>query len=121
MSHMCAGGFFHYNKDSTTYRVARDAATLFQDEYDNPLIKVLYLSKKEINDSDVLVQVTRRVTAVMTWHHWHVVSRRAMVVTRRVRSGSEAPARCPKIVNIIVPLRDSHGSRSGPREPKEGP
>jgi hypothetical protein len=35
---MCAGGLFHYNKDSTTYGVARDAAPLFQDEDNNPLI-----------------------------------------------------------------------------------
>ncbi len=41
---MCAGGLFqmfHYNKDSTTYGVARDALTLFQDEDDNPLINEL--------------------------------------------------------------------------------
>jgi hypothetical protein len=36
---MCAGGLFHYNKDSTTYGVARDVAPLFQDEENNPLIK----------------------------------------------------------------------------------
>jgi hypothetical protein len=32
---------FHYNNDSTTYGVARDAVPLFQDEDDNPLINEL--------------------------------------------------------------------------------
>jgi hypothetical protein len=35
---MGAGELFHYNKDSPTYGVARDAATLFQEEDGNPLI-----------------------------------------------------------------------------------
>ncbi len=53
--------------------------------------------EKEITtcDLDMLVPVTRRVTGVM-----HVVSHRATAVTRRVGSGSEAPARCPKGVEI---------------------
>ncbi len=36
-----AGAFFHYNKDSTTYVVARDAVPLFQDDDDNPIINKL--------------------------------------------------------------------------------
>jgi hypothetical protein len=36
-----AGGLFHYSKDSTTYGVALDAATLFQEEDENPLISDL--------------------------------------------------------------------------------
>ncbi len=32
---------FHYNKDSTTYGVSRDAVPLLQDENDNPLINEL--------------------------------------------------------------------------------
>jgi hypothetical protein len=42
-------------------------------------------------------------------HGVHVVSRRATAVTRRVGSSVEAPARCPKDVKIIAPLRDRHG------------
>jgi hypothetical protein len=44
-----------------------------------------------------------RVTAVMSCHG---VSRRATAVTRRVGSGSEAPARCPKDAKISAPFRD---------------
>jgi hypothetical protein len=32
---------FYYKQDSTTYGVARDAVSLFQDEDDNPLINEL--------------------------------------------------------------------------------
>ncbi len=39
-------------------------------------------------------------------HGVHDMSRRATAVTRRVGSGSEAPARCPKDVEISAPLRD---------------
>jgi hypothetical protein len=35
---MCAGGLFHYNKDSTTYGVARYAETLLQEEDDDPFV-----------------------------------------------------------------------------------
>jgi hypothetical protein len=35
---MCTGALFYYNKDSSTYGVARDVVPLFQDEEDNPLI-----------------------------------------------------------------------------------
>jgi hypothetical protein len=38
---MCAGGLFHFNKDSATFGVARDAATLLQEKDDNPLINEL--------------------------------------------------------------------------------
>ncbi len=39
-------------------------------------------------------------------HGVHVVSHRATAITRRVGSGSEAPARCPKDVKISAPIRD---------------
>ena len=35
-----AGVMLHYNKDFTTYGVARDAVPLFQDEDDNPHSRV---------------------------------------------------------------------------------
>jgi hypothetical protein len=38
---MCARGLFHYNKDSTTYGLAREAVPLIQDENDNPIINDL--------------------------------------------------------------------------------
>ncbi len=38
---MYAGALFHYNKDSTTYGVSRNAVPLFQDDGDNPLITEL--------------------------------------------------------------------------------
>ncbi len=38
---MYAGGLFHYNKDSTTYGVARDGVPLYRADDDNPLINDL--------------------------------------------------------------------------------
>ncbi len=38
---MYAGGLFHYNKDSTTYGVARNAVPLYRDHDDNSLINEL--------------------------------------------------------------------------------
>jgi hypothetical protein len=72
--------------------------------------------KKEIStcDLDMLVPVTRRVTAVMAYSAVHVVSRRATAVTRRVGSCSVAPARCPKDVKISAPLRDHLRSVQSP-------
>jgi hypothetical protein len=80
---------------------------------------VLYLSKKEINTcySDVLVPVTRRVTAVMACTLCHVA---VAAVMRSVGSGSEAPDLYPKDVKISAPLRDRFWYVQSFQAPEQG-
>jgi hypothetical protein len=55
--------------------------------------------------SENRARVTQTTLVKLGWSHGgHVKSRRAATDTRRVGSCLEAPARCPKDVQIVVPL-----------------
>jgi hypothetical protein len=81
---------------------------MFIDRIDRLCTRQKEERSKSPSATQMLEPVTRRVTAVMAYTSCHV-TRQWSLVTRRVESCSEAPARCPKGAKITAPLRDRHG------------